>query len=151
MICCLEAKLWTTRPRFINLQYRVEPYVRMTAIPSTVLYYPQGDDAMMYEVTEYPYRYLEAQGVRVPQILMRPSRISIGLLVRRMSHTTSTPTDLLEDTPVHLLHPKAPGCDGDLATYLLPTNRFPIDFGMPPYDSPVPSMNLSPSKDLSGA
>jgi hypothetical protein len=61
----------------------------MTAVPSTVLYYPQGDDATVYEVTEYPYRYPEAQGVRVPQSLMRPSRISVGLLVRRMSHTTT--------------------------------------------------------------
>ena len=113
MIHCLEAKLWTTRSRFINLQRRVEPYVRMTAVPSTILYYPQGDDAMVYEVTKYPYCYPEAQGVRVPQSLMRPSRISTGFLVRRMSHTTSTPADLLGDTPVHLLHPEAPGCDGD--------------------------------------
>jgi len=123
----------------------------MTVVPSTILYYPQKHDAMVYEVTEYPYRYLEAQGVRVPQSLMRPSRISVGLLVRHMSHTTSTLADLLGDTLVHLLHLKALGCDFDPATYLLPTNRFPIDFGRPPYDSPVPSMNLSPSKDLSGA
>ena len=115
-----------------------------------MLYYPKGDDAMVFEGTEYPYHYPEAQGVRVPQSLMRPSRISVGLLVRRMSYTTSTPEDLLEDTLVHLLHPKAPGCDGDPATYQLPTNCFPIDFCRPPYDSPVPSMNLSPSKDLSG-
>ena len=66
MICCLEAELWTTRARFVNLQCQVEPYVRMTTLPSTILYYPQGDDAMVYKVTEYPYRYLEAQGVRVP-------------------------------------------------------------------------------------
>ena len=113
MIHCLEAELWTTRSRFVNLQRRVKPYVRMTAVPYTALYYPQGDDATMYEVAEYPYRYPEAQGVRVPQSLMRPLRISVGLLVRRMSHTTSTPADLLGDTPVHLLHPEAPGCDGD--------------------------------------
>jgi len=31
MIHCLEAKLWTTRSRFVNLQRRVEPYVRMTS------------------------------------------------------------------------------------------------------------------------
>jgi len=66
MIYCMEAKLWTTRARFVILQHQVEPYVRMTTVPSTILYYPQGDDAMVYEVTEYPYRYLEAQGVRVP-------------------------------------------------------------------------------------
>ena len=42
----------------------------MTVVPSTILYYPHGDDATVYEVTEYPYRYLEAQGVRVPQSLM---------------------------------------------------------------------------------
>ena len=77
MIYCLEAELWTTRSRFVNLQRRVEPYLRMTAVSSTVLYYPQGDDATMYEVTKYPYHYLEAQGVRVPQSLRRPSRISI--------------------------------------------------------------------------
>jgi len=76
----------------------VEPYVRMTTVPSIVLYYPQGDDAMVYELTEYPYRYLEAQQVRVPQSLMRPSRISAGLLVRHMSHTTNTSEDLLGDT-----------------------------------------------------
>ena len=70
MIRCLEAELWTTRSRFVNLQRRVKPYVRMTAVPYTVLYYPQGDDATMYEVAEYPYRYPEAQGVRVPQSLM---------------------------------------------------------------------------------
>ena len=85
----------------------------MTAVPSTVLYYPQGDDAMLYKVTEYPYCYPEAQGVRVPQSLMRTSRISTGLLVRCMSHTTNIPEDLLGDTLVHLLHPKALGCDGD--------------------------------------
>ena len=131
MICCLEAELWTTRARFVNLQHRVEPYVRITIVPSIILYYPQGDDATVYEVTEYPYRYLEAQGVRVPQSLMRPSRISVGLLVRHMSHTTSTLADLLGDTLVHLLHPEALGCDGDPATYLLPTNHFPIDFRRP--------------------
>ena len=31
MIHCLEAELWTTRARFVNLQRRVEPYVRMTS------------------------------------------------------------------------------------------------------------------------
>ena len=40
MIRCLEAELWTTRSRFVNLQRRVEPYVRMTIVPSFVLYYP---------------------------------------------------------------------------------------------------------------
>ena len=79
----------------------------MTIVPYTILYYPQGDDATVYEVTEYPYRYLEDHGVRVPQSLVQPSRISMGLLVRRMFHTTSTLEDLLGDTPVHLLHPKA--------------------------------------------
>ena len=74
----------------------------------------------------------------------------MGLLVRHTSYTTSTPEDLLGDTLVHLLHPKALGCDGDLATYLLPTNHFPIDFRRPPYDLPVPSKNLSPSEDMSG-
>ena len=143
MIRCLEAELWTTRSWFVNLQYHVEPYVRMTIVPYIILYYPQGDDATVYEVTEYPYRYLEAQGVRVPQSLMRPSRISMGLLVRRMSYTTRT--------LVHLLHPKALGCDGDPVTYLLPTNRFPIDFRRLLYDSPIPLMKLSPSEDLSGA
>ena len=123
----------------------------MTIVLYNILYYPQGDNATVYEVTEYPYRYLEAQGVRVPQSFTRPSRMSIGLLVRHMAHTTSTPADLLGDTLVHLLHLEALGCDGDPVTYLLPTNRFPIDFGRPPYDSPVPSMNLSPSEDLSGA
>ena len=113
MIYCMEAKLWTTRARFVILQHQVEPYVRMTTVPYTILYYPQGDDATLYKVTEYPYRYLEAQGVRVPQSLMRTSRISVGLLVRRMSHTTSIPEDLLGDTLVHLLHPEAPRCDGD--------------------------------------
>ena len=93
-----------------------------------VLYYPQGDDAMVYELTEYPYRYLEAQQVRVPQSLMRPSRISVGLLVRRMPYTTSTLEDLLGDTLVHLLHPEAPGCDGYQVTYLLPTNYLTINF-----------------------
>ena len=151
MIDCMEVEIWTTRARFVGLQRRVEPYVGMTIVPSTILYYPQGNDATLYVVTEYPYHYLEAQGVRIPQSLMRPSRISLGLLVRRMSHTTSTPADLLGDTPVHLLHPKAPGCDGDPATYQLPTNRFPIDFQRPPCDSLIPSMNLSPSEDLSGA
>ena len=100
----------------------------MARIPLSVLYYPNGDDAMVYEVTEYPYRYLEAQGVRVPQSLMRPSRISVGLLVRHMSHTTITPVDLLGDTQVHLLHPEAPGCDGYQVTYLLPTNYLTINF-----------------------
>ena len=91
MIRCMEAKLWTTCARFVGLQHRVEPYVRMTTVPYNILYYPQGDDATVYEVTEYPYRYLEDHGVRVPQSLVQPSRISMGLLVRRMSHTTSTP------------------------------------------------------------
>jgi hypothetical protein len=122
----------------------------MTVVPSTVLYYPQGDDAMVYEVTEYPYNYPKVQGVRVPQSSMRPSRISAGLLVKRIYHTTNTPVDLLRDTLVHLLHLEAPGCDGDLATYLLLTNHFPVDFQRPPYDSPIPSMNLSPLEDLSG-
>ena len=117
---------------------------------STILYDPQWDDAMIYEVTAYLYRYPEAQGVRVPQNLVRPSRISMGLLVRRMSYTTSTPEDLLGDTPVHLLHLEALGCDGNLVTYLLLTNHFPIDFRRPPYDLPVPSKNLSPSEDMSG-
>ena len=76
MIRCLEAEVWTTQLRFVKLQHRVEPYVRMTTVPYTVLYYPQEDDAMVYEVTEYPYRYPEAQGVRVPQSLTRPSRMS---------------------------------------------------------------------------
>jgi hypothetical protein len=67
MIYCLEVELWTTRSRFVNLQHRVEPYMRVTKVPHTILYYPQTDDATVYEVTEYPYRYLEAQGVRVPQ------------------------------------------------------------------------------------
>ena len=70
MICCMEAELWATRARFVGLQHRVEPYVRMTIVPSTILYYPKGDDATVYEVTKYPYRYPEAQGVRVPQSLM---------------------------------------------------------------------------------
>ena len=74
----------------------------------------------------------------------------MGLLVRCMSHTTSTPEDLLGDTPVHLLHPEALGCDGNLAMYLLLTNHFPIDFWRPSYDLLIPSMNLSPSEDLSG-
>jgi len=74
MIRCMEAELWT---RFVSLQHRVEPYVRMTTLPYTILHYPQGDDATVYEVTEYPYRYPKAQGVRVPQSLRRPSRISI--------------------------------------------------------------------------
>ena len=108
MIHSMEVEVWTTRARFVGLQRQVEPYVRMTTVPSIVLYYPQGDDAMVYELTESPYRYLEAQQVRVPQSLMRPSRISMGLLVKRMSHTTSTPEDLLGDTLVHLLHPEAP-------------------------------------------
>ena len=70
MIRCMEAELWATRARFVGLQRRVEPYVRMIIVPSTVLYYPQGDDATVYEVTEYPYHYPEAQGVRAPQSLM---------------------------------------------------------------------------------
>ena len=90
MICCLEAELWTTRSRFVNLQYRVEPYVRMTTMAHIVLYYPQGDDATVYEVTEYTYHYLKAQGVRVPQSVTRPSWMSVGLLVRHMAHTTCT-------------------------------------------------------------
>ena len=61
MICCMEAELWTTHARFVSLQRRVEPYVRTTTVPSTILYYPQWDVAMVYEVTEYPYRYPEAQ------------------------------------------------------------------------------------------
>ena len=61
MIYCMEAELWITRARFVGLQRRVEPYVMMTIVPSIVLYYPQGDDATVYEVTEYPYRYPEAQ------------------------------------------------------------------------------------------
>ena len=97
----------------------------MTIVPYTILYYPQGDDAMVYEVTEYPYRYLEAQRVRVPKSMMRPSRMSIGLQVRHMAHTTYTPTDLLGDTLVHLLHPKAPVCDGDPETNLLILQPFP--------------------------
>ena len=121
----------------------------MTAVPYTILYYPQGDDAMVYEVTEYPYHYLEGQGIRVPQSVTRPSRISVGLLVRHMAHTTCTTTYLLGDTPVHLLHPEAPRCDGDPATYLLPNNHFPMDFQRPPYDSPTPTLNLSPSEDMS--
>ena len=149
MIRCMEAELWTARSRFINLQYLVEPYVRMTTVPYTVLYYPQGDDATMYEVTEYPYRYPEAQGVRVPQSVVRPSRMSVGLLVRHMARTTYTPTDLLGDTPMHLLHPKAPRCDGDPATYLLPNNHFLVDFRRPPYDSPTPTLNMSHSEDMS--
>ena len=150
MIRCMEAELWTTHARFVGLQRRVEPHVRMTTVPFTVLYYPQQDDAIVYEVTEYPYHYPEAQGVRVPQSLVRPSRISARLLVWHMSHTTSTLEDLLGDTLVHLLHPKALGCDGNLAMYLLSTNHFPIDFWRPSYDLLVPSMNLSPSKDMSG-
>ena len=70
MIHCMEAELWATPARFVGLQHRVEPYVRMTIVPSTILYYPQGDDATVYEVIEYPHRYLEAQGVRIPQCLM---------------------------------------------------------------------------------
>ena len=70
MIRCMEVELWTTHARFVSLQRRVEPYVRMTTVPSTILYYPQGDDATVYEVIEYPHRYLEAQGVRIPQCLM---------------------------------------------------------------------------------
>ena len=35
----------------------------MTKVPYTVLYYPQADNAMVYETTVYPYRYLDAQGV----------------------------------------------------------------------------------------
>ena len=104
---------------------------------------------MVYEVTEYPYRYIEAQGVRVPQSLTRPSRMLAGLLVRPMAYTMCTPTYLLGDTPVHLLHIEAPGCDGDLATYLLPSNHFPMNFQRPPYDSPTPTPNLSPSEDMS--
>ena len=82
--------------------------------------------------------------------MTRPSRVSVGPLVRHMAHTTCTPTDLLGDTLVHLLHPEAPRCDGDPATYLLPNNRFPVEFRRPPYDSPVPMMNLSPFEDMSG-
>jgi hypothetical protein len=59
MICCLEAELWTTRSRFANLQHQVEPYVRVTKVTHTILYYPQANDAMVYEVTEYPYCYPE--------------------------------------------------------------------------------------------
>ena len=122
----------------------------MTTVPYTVLYYPQEDDVVMYEATEYPYRYREAQGVRVPQSLTRPSRMLAGLLVRPMAYTMCTPTYLLGDTPVHLLHPKALGYDGDMATYLLPNNRFPMDFRRPSYDSPTPTLNMSPSEDMSG-
>ena len=98
MIHSMEVEVWTTRARFVGLQRQVEPYVRMTTVPSTILYYPHGNDATVYEVTAYLYRYPEAQGVRVPQSLMRPSRISVGLLVRHMSHTTNTSEDLLGDT-----------------------------------------------------
>ena len=122
----------------------------MTTVPYTVLYYPQEDDVVMYEATEYPYHYREAQGVRVPQSLTRPSRMLAGLLVRPMAYTMCTPTYLLGDTPVHLLHPKAPGYDGDPTTYLLLNNCFLVDFQRPLYDSPAPTMNLSPSNDMSG-
>ena len=95
----------------------------MTTIAHIVLYYPQGDDATVYEVTEYTYRYLKAQGVRVPQSVTRPSWMSVGLLVRHMAHTTCTRTDLLGDTLVHLLHPEALGCDGD-CWYLLTQKEY---------------------------
>ena len=62
----------------------------MTTMAHIVLYYPQGDDATVYEVTEYTYRDLKAQGVRVPQSVTRPSWMSVGLLVRHMAHTTCT-------------------------------------------------------------
>ena len=51
MIHCMQAKLWTTCARFVGLQHRVEPYVMMATVPSTILYYPQGNDATIYEVT----------------------------------------------------------------------------------------------------
>ena len=79
MICGLEAELWYTRARYINLQHRVEPDVRVARIPHTILYYPKGDDAMMYERTKHPYHFLEAHGVRVPQNLMHQARASARL------------------------------------------------------------------------
>jgi hypothetical protein len=51
----------------------------MARIPHSVLYYPDGDDAMVYEKIEHPYRFLEAHGVRVPQNLMRQARASAKL------------------------------------------------------------------------
>ena len=66
MIRCLESELWYTRARYINFQHRVEPHMRMTRIPHTVLYYLHGDDATVYGRTEHPYRYLEAHDFRVP-------------------------------------------------------------------------------------
>jgi len=66
-----------------------------------------------------------------------------------MAYTIYSLADLLGDTLVHLLHPKGSRYEGDPATYLLPNNRFLMDFQRPPYDSPIPTMNLSPSEDMS--
>jgi hypothetical protein len=57
MIHCLELELWYIHARYINIHHRVEPYVRLSRIPHLVLYYPNGDDAMVYERTKHPYRY----------------------------------------------------------------------------------------------
>jgi hypothetical protein len=50
---------------------------------------------------------------------------------------------------VHLLHPKTLGYDGDPSTYLLPTNRFLVNFRRPLYDSPVSTVVMSSSDDES--
>jgi hypothetical protein len=121
----------------------------MARIPHSVLYYPDGDDSMVYEKTKYPYHFLEAHGVRVPQNLMRQARASAGLRVRRFAPTTWTPTEFLGSERVMLTHLEAPGYGADLMAYLLPSNQFqvnfkrssykPIDLTMIPYSSEAQS------------
>jgi hypothetical protein len=99
----LESELWCTHAWYINLQHRVEPHVRMTRIRQSVLYYPNGDDAMVYEKTEHPYRYPKAHGVKDPQTL-RQARALARLQVRRFAPTPWTPEDLLGNERVSLTH-----------------------------------------------
>ena len=94
----------------------------MARIPHTVLYYPKGDDATVYERTEHPYNFLEAHSVRVPQNLMCETRASTGLRVMRFASTTRTPTELLGSERVPLTHPKAPRYGAEPSAYLLPSN-----------------------------
>ena len=100
----------------------------MARIPLSVLYYPNGDDAMVYEKTEHPYHFLESHGIRVPQNLMRQARAAAELRVRCFAPTTWTPTELLGSERVPLTHPEAPRYGVDPMAYLFPSNQFPVNF-----------------------
>jgi hypothetical protein len=129
MIQCLKYELDVTRARLTNLQYAVEPQVRMGLMSYEVLY--GAGDETPHELAPPSFRFWPVQGEWVPQYPRGPARATTGLRVRRFVNTTMTPTTLLGG-PENLRHDENLEDTGSPGHHLL--NVFPVGFVRAPYE-----------------